>query len=156
MSRSENCPRAIMVDLGEFKNLLSELLQKFYPVELSDEVLYDLVIAMFEFHIDKYLLWCKTTDLRLNREVQRHIPWLEPGVDEYYANRFEDMVLDPMADRILQYLHYVIRGATWDVVTIKRRKSTGIISRGEDYRILDWHRLQEQQAHESENVHDLS
>lgn len=156
MSTPTILPRSIIVDLEEFVELLKHQLHAFYPVEIDEEELYEFIVALLEFHIDKHLLWCGSGDQRLARFVKKIYPWLQFGEDEHYANTFDDLVLDVVGDRILQYLHYFIRTATWDVVTIKRRGKSGIITRGDDFRVLDWHRMQEQHALEKTHEDHLS
>lgn len=141
---------SVIVDLDDFVLYLKMRLRlykekyKKVNVDIDQESARRLCHAFISDFVDAHLLWCRRRPCEARHVVEELFPWWRATGEKEAHVDFEEEVLVEVSSYIEDMLSPYVPDNTWDVITVMRRGARCLVSRGEDYRILDWYRIQEE------------
>lgn len=140
---------SIIVDLGDYADRFTLRLSQFKSKcrvkmdKLNEKDVKDLIHVLIDTHINDRLLWANSSHAAKNKKIKELFPWWSPDSDNILDIDFYDMVIQETLCDLIPVLELVVTDRTWLIIDVKRIGDSCFIVKGEDYRIVDWHRIQD-------------
>jgi hypothetical protein len=158
---SKESKMSMIIDLDEyvaFTRLQLKLFKKskkIDPGDPTDEELRQLVYDLIDANIQDNLLWCKRYPGQNISAIQKVFPWWSVNGKEDFHSDFYEEVISRLEDFYSTELDWILCEKTWDIISVTRKASVCVISRGEDYRIVDWHHIQNEKVKNGNGSQDF-
>ena len=141
-----------IISLSECNDLLQFRLRQFkqkYPkakVEIEEKEGLEFCYQVFDDEITHRLKWAKGTAGSFEDVVKKAFPWCDVENQDGIHGDFMVDVADVVMLHVQRALDEIIPDSTWKVVTTRRLTTSLVISIDQDWRILDWERIQREKV----------
>lgn len=100
----------------------------------------EIIVAMFDDAVGQQLRWSNESHGRMHQTIHSFWPWWDDMGEEPISDSFYTQVLDELEIEVQEWVQRLIPDSTWLVWYVRALGPDIILEKGEDFRVLDWHR----------------